>query len=241
MLRSDALYELSQRDIKVLQDYGLRTIVDFRSLEEIEVAPDVEIPGTRRVLLSPNAEIAALGSGSIINDKMKIDTLITEVSTLVDREKLFARMDEMVDQMKELVNSPYAINKYKEFLHLLLDNNNLPVLHHCKGGKDRTGYAALITLLALDVDIDKAREEYMITKQCMATRNKKRMQEYRQYTDNKVVLDYLSELMQTKDKYFDAAIDEMIHLSGSTDKYLKDYLGFTTEKKEALKEIFLEK
>ncbi|MGX6980171.1 tyrosine-protein phosphatase [Vagococcus elongatus] len=129
---------------------------------------------------------------------------------------------------------------YITFLELILNAENLPLLHHCKGGKDRTGFATIITLFALDVSIEEVEKDYMLTKECMEERNKRRMDEYRTYTDNAVVLEYLSALMQTKKTYFDAAIDEMLKLSGSVDKYLEEYLGLTSAKKNKIKTLFLE-
>ena len=240
MIRSDALNALTLKDIQYFQKIGLKTIVDFRMKKEINVAPNQIIAGVKTFNLSPNAEVAALASGNIVNDKEKINALIDDVSTAEGKEKLLSKVDEMEDAMREMVRDSYANKQYTQFLKLLTDRNNLPLLHHCKGGKDRTGFGALITLLTLDVDIDKIREEYMLTKECMAKRNEKRMEEYREYTDNETVLTYLSGLMQTKELYFDAAIDEMIQLSGSVDKYLEEYLDLTSEKKKKINEIFLE-
>lgn len=240
MIRSDALNTITLCDVKYLEELGLKTIVDFRGKQEIEKAPDVKIEGVKEVYLSPNAEVANLASGNIVDDQKKIDTLIKITSTSEGRAQLQARSEEMSDQMRELVNSPYANKKYSEFIELLTDENNLPLLHHCKGGKDRTGFAAMITLFILDVSIDKVKEEYMLTKECMALRNEKRMNEYRQYTDNPFVLEYLSGLMQTKEAYFDAAIDEMIKLGGTIPNYLEQYLNVTPEKKEKIKHNFLE-
>ena len=59
--------------------------------------------------------------------------------------------------------------------------------------------------------------------------------------DDPFVLEYLSGLMQTKEVYFDAAIDEMIKLAGSIPNYLEKYLDVTLEKKEKIKQIFLSK
>lgn len=239
MYRSDALNKLSEKDIDFFKEVGLKTIIDFRGAKEVDDAPDVKIEGVQEINLSPNAEVANLASGNIVNDKLKIDTLLNEVSTQEGIDKLQLRMDEMAEQMRELVNDPFANAQYAKFVNVLCDENNYPLLHHCKGGKDRTGFAAIITLFILDVDIQDIKADYMLTKQCMAARNERRMDEYRQYTDNKIVLEYLSGLMQTKEIYFDAAIDEIHKLSSSIPAYLETYLGLTPEKKEKIKSIFL--
>lgn len=240
MLRSDALNALSPDDVKFFEEFGLKTIVDFRMNKEAESAPNVEISGVKTVRLSPNAEVAALASGSIINDKEKIDALLEDVSTEKGRQELLSQADGMAEEMRRMTRDPYAHSKYSAFLDLLTDESSLPLLHHCKGGKDRTGFGAMITLFALDVDADTAREEYMLTKDCMAERNERRMDEYRQYTDNETVLTYLSGLMQTKEIYFDATVDEMEKMAGSIDAYLEKYLLLDDEKKEKIKKIFLE-
>lgn len=240
MIRSDALNTLTPKDIAYFENIKLKTIVDFRGKKEIEKAPDVNIAGVQTIPLSPNAEVAAMASGNIVDDKKKIDVLLKEASTKEGQKRLQKRMDEMVVQMRELVNTPYANQQYSKFLDILIDADNLPLLHHCRGGKDRTGFATMITLFALDVSIEEVKKDYMLTKDCMTNRNEKRMDEYRTYTDNPIVLEYLSGLMSTKEIYFDAAIEEMIKLAGSIDMYLESYLLLTKEKKEKMKSIFLE-
>lgn len=240
MYRSDALNNLTAEDSDYLEKLGIKTIVDFRSNDEIAAAPDKVIRTAETVHLSPNADIAALGSGNIVDDQKKIDTLVQEAATQQGREQLRAKVNEMAEQMKELVSDPFANQQYERFVTLLTQEESLPILHHCKGGKDRTGFAAMLTLLILDIPLKDILEEYMLTKDCMAKRNRKRMQEYQTYTDNKVVLDYLTGLMQTKELYFNAAIDEMINKSGSVDNYLEKVLHVTADKKERIQKLFLE-
>jgi len=240
MIRSDALNTLTANDVAILEEKGIKTIVDFRGKSEVEKAPDVKIAGAQEINLSPNAEVANIASGNIVDDKKKIDALLKATSTEEGRQKLLSRLDEMAEQMRELVAGEYANQQYTKFVNLLTDSENLPLLHHCKGGKDRTGFAAMITLFILDVDVEEVKKDYMLTKECMAERNEKRMDEYRAYTDNAVVLEYLSGLMQTKEIYFDAAITEMEKLAGSVDAYLTKYLDVTPEKKAKIQALFLD-
>lgn len=240
MYRSDALDQLTAHDVQQLENLGIKTIVDFRGADEIVAAPDKKIPHTVTVNLAPQAAVAALGSGNIVDDQQKIDALLKEAATAEGRAILKLKVDEMAEQMKELVSQPHAISQYKKFVQLLLESDRLPLLHHCKGGKDRTGFAAMITLLILDVPLAAVQEEYMVTKKCMEKRNVKRMEEYKKYTDNEAVLAYLSGLMQTKELYFQAAIETMETMSGSIDRYLEKVLDVTPQKKEAIQRLFLE-
>ena len=66
------------------------------------------------------------------------------------------------------------------------------------------------------------------------------MNDYRNLTDNKNVLDYLYNLMLAKDEYLDAAFDEMIRLSGSTNVYLNQILQVSDKQLKRLQELYLE-
>jgi len=46
---------------------------------------------------------------------------------------------------------------------LLSDEINLPVLIHCKAGKDRTGIVSAIVQLLVGVPFDVVLEEYLLT------------------------------------------------------------------------------
>src|SRR6185436_18564468 len=52
---------------------------------------------------------------------------------------------------------------FARFLRDLSDPTNLPTLFHCTAGKDRTGYAAALVLLALDVPRETAMRDYLLT------------------------------------------------------------------------------
>ena len=235
IFRSDALCLLTDDDVTYFEEMGLKTIVDFRGKKEIEVAPDREIPGATWINLNPHADVAELATGNIVNDKEKIEKLVQLVKQPGGEEVLLSRLDEMAEQMRRLVNTEVSHHAYRKYLQLLTDKENLPIIHHCKGGKDRAGFAAILVLLALGVSIETIKEDYMLTKSNMVARNEKRMNEYREYTDHPVVLQYLSGLMSTKEIYFDATVDEIERLSTSPIDYLLNVIGITEDELAAIR------
>ena len=239
LFRSDALNKLSNRDIAFLEGIGIKTIVDFRGDGEWQAAKDKPIKGAEFVNLSPNAHTAALASGNIVDDRKKIESLVQMAQSEEGVKELNQRLDEMALQMREIVHGEYSNKQYKKLMKLLSDETSAPLLQHCKGGKDRTGFGAMLMLLALGVSIEDIEYDYMLTKQYMAARNEKRMDEYRQFTDDKVVLEYLSGLMQTKMIYIEAAWDEMKKLSGNIPTYLKEHIGVTEADMRKLQEMYL--
>ncbi|MDT2757613.1 tyrosine-protein phosphatase [Enterococcus asini] len=241
LYRSDALNNLTAKDVRYLEEViGLKSIVDFRSYTEIEAAPDQRIPGVTHYYLNPNADIAALATGNLVDDQEKIHKLVAIAKTPEGEEYFASRLEEMAEQMRELVATKIANQRYREYLELLLSGEKTPLLEHCKGGKDRAGFAAILILLCLGVEESAIYEDYMLTKEMMATRNEKRMAEYRQYTDNPQVLTYLSGLMQTKKLYIDAAFEEMRKLADNPEQYLEKVMKMTSEELTRLREYYLD-
>jgi protein-tyrosine phosphatase len=240
LFRSDALNKLSASDVEVLKSKNLKTVIDFRAKEEWTKFPDILPQDVKVYHFNPNAQAAALASGNIVDDKVKIDKLLQLVETPNGILSLQARLDEMSEQMRELVSSEIANQQYRKFIDVLASEDAAPILWHCKGGKDRAGFATIITLLILDVPKETIKQDYLLTKEYMAKRNEKRMDEYRRYTDHPIVLNYLAGLMSTKEEYFEATWSEM-YTYGSPEQYLSERLGLTSEKKAKIKELYLEK
>ncbi len=237
--RSDALHKLSDNDIAWLEEIGIKTIVDFRSASEIIDNEDKMIKGSYYYHLNPKAEVAQTASASLANDRNKIDKLV-KIANSDDGERYFANhINDMAEQMRRLVSDPNAVQQYQKVMSLIVDNKT-PIIFHCRGGKDRTGIAAMFILLALGVSKKQIFEDYLLTNINNVVRNEKRMNDYRNLTDNQNVLDYLYNLMLAKDEYLEAAFDEMIRLSGSIDNYLKHFLKLDEDKLTTLRNLYLE-
>lgn len=240
LYRSDALGRLTDDDIKRLEALQIKTVVDFRGGDEAKQEPDRLPEGAAYVNLPPHAAVAQLASGNILNDKEKVDELVRLAATEEGRKQLVGRQDDMAVQMRDLVRQDIANQQYGRYLQLLLEPANTPILHHCKGGKDRAGFAAVLVLLALGVDRETIMYDYMLTRDNMAARNARRMDEYRQYTDNEFVLSYLYSLMETKESYLAAAFDEIDRMSGSDEAYLEQVLHLGADQIARLRELYLE-
>lgn len=241
LYRSDSLHKITAADQRTLEGLGIRMVVDFRGKDETEKEPDILFAETGYINLPPHAAVAQLASGNILNDQAKVEELVRLAETEEGRNKLLGRQDDMAIQMRDLVRQKIANEQYSKYLHLLLDESNTPILHHCKGGKDRAGLAAVLALAALGVKEETIMYDYMLTRDFMVERNVKRMNEYRQYTDNEFVLAYLSSLMQTRESYLEAAFDEINQIAGGLEPYLHNILGFGPEQVAHLRELYLER
>lgn len=237
--RSDALSKLSDQDLATLKAIGLKTIVDFRQEQEILKDANVSIPETKSYHLSPHAPLAQLSTGNLIDDKLKIDKLLALSKDEAAWAKMMEKGDAMALQMKEMAFDDYSLGKFREVFELLMNPASLPLVFHCKGGKDRTGLMAMLFLLALGVSKDDIIADYMLTKDCMAARNERRMNEYRSYTDDPKVLDYLASLMATKRSYIEIVFASIEKDYDSYEAYLHQALKLSSADIMKLKEIYL--
>lgn len=240
LYRSDDLSQLTLQDMPIVEALQLHTIIDFRSNEERIKRPNKQLSGVITYHLDPNAPTLALASSNLSNDKEKVERLIQIAESEKGKAYFDGKLNEMKDQMVKLVKEPYANERYRSMLDHMLQQDGAPLLQHCRGGKDRTGFGAALILFALGVSKEQVLKDYMLTSQYMKKRNDKRIKEYAAYTDNAMVLDYLYSLMDTRSCYMEAAIEEMERIGGSIDGYLETVMKLTKDEKAILRDLYLE-
>lgn len=138
-LRSDDLYLLNQDDIDYLLEYGLRAVIDLRSLAEVEKYPDPfeKIKGVNY----KNIPLVINAIDDITKQAKRKETILIDF--------YFALIDECKVAIKEIF----------EFIA----TNNTCILFHCAAGKDRTGMIAMLLLLLAGVSEADVIANYSVT------------------------------------------------------------------------------
>ena len=144
LFRSDKLSDISKTDQAYLQNLGIKKIVDFRSEQEKAEDPNIIPTGISYVEMPISVDGAM---------RSKIEAVLKGET---DREV----QSFLIDANKEFVTN-YA-DVYENFLRGLIDED-APTLFHCTAGKDRAGFAAAITLIALGVSKEDVINDYMKT------------------------------------------------------------------------------
>lgn len=237
LIRSDDLFKLTSKDISILSNvYHLNTIIDFRNSNERRKRPDKIIPGAKYYVLTPDDETAVIASSSLNDDRKKIDRLLK-----LNREgKLKIDKNGLKNGMINFVKEKRSQRLYRKMLDLCIARNDAVVLEHCRGGKDRTGYGTALILLALGVDQEIVVQDYLMTAHYNKERNERRMNEYRQYTQDQAILDYLASAMETREDVIRAGLNEMKRLAGTPVNYIEQVLGFDSEKIAYMRQMYLE-
>ena len=98
---------------------------------------------------------------------------------------------------------------YKDFLETLA-NEQKPSLFHCTAGKDRAGFAAAITLLAVGVPMETVISDYMKTNEYTKEFVDDYLKKIKLYSLNQADVDQLRPIMGVEKRFIVAAMDRII-------------------------------
>ena len=223
LFRSAKLSTLTDGDIKKLEELNPHAIIDFRDPKEIQKAPD----NLSKSLLEKSISLPI--SASTLN-RMVIQKKIDG-----DNELTYEKV--MEESYKKYINNHKHV--WKEFIKILLDSNNHPVIFHCSAGKDRTGIASFLIQKLLDNSMDLIFENYLMSNKLLTsiaataeqtTSSKK--------DDNQVSQIMLNTLGKVKKTYLLSAIDEIQNKFISVEKYITEELGYSEIDIKKLKKLF---
>lgn len=127
-LRSDEVGYLSEEDIMFLKEYGVKTVIDLRTKDELEQIPNP----------FENEPLIKFHHISLISQKM-IQEMTEKFNTV--------SMD--INYINTLELEKRSIAKVLKAIH---ESEEGCILFHCSAGKDRTGLIAMLLLGIAGVD-----------------------------------------------------------------------------------------
>lgn len=227
LFRSGDLSALSDRDIKMLESFGITLIVDLRTETERAGAPDKSLSGAR-VLDLQVVEEEILGITK--NGDNSVDALI---EILKDTD--FDIISLMTTMYETIISSETAVKAYSKFFKEILANESGAVLWHCSAGKDRAGMATAFILMAIGVPRETIIEDYLLTNRYAG---KRLLDIIKLKTDNAEVIKK-AEIMLSVHRDYIESVYKVIDERGGEDKFLSECLGVTNEDVKTLKERYL--
>ena len=197
LFRSDHLAVLTEADKARLAALGLAQAFDFRGQQE-RAALGYELPGVTQHSLAIEPTVV-----------QRMQDLMTSGQALTPR-----RMAELMSDLYRALVNDQSPRFAELFEHLL--TADAPLVFHCTAGKDRTGFAAALILLALGVPRELVRQDYLITNRVI-----------RQPPLVQSVLppEVLAVLWQVQPDFLDAALQAVDADHGGIDRYLQRRLG----------------
>lgn len=143
-LRADNLDRLTDADQQMLLDYGVRRIIDLRSLPELQNFPDV-------FAQSPHVIYQHL---PLLEDKPQM----AFVEAMPSHYEVYVHL---LDQCQPQIRA---------VLETLATADAACTLYHCTGGKDRTGVISALLLGLAGVDAVTIAQDYALTGDYLAPR-----------------------------------------------------------------------
>ena len=230
LYRSGHWSQASDDDVKKLDQYGLSTVVDFRT--EIDRTGDGgpnRIPDGLDYLQLEMTDTSGLGH------KIR-STLMSGDQALIDREfgggraKALAAEGVVAMALEEEKQSVFS-----RFLNVVAEEDRRPVLWHCSAGKDRAGWAATVLGMALGVPDDALVEHYVAS-------NIHRPVEDRlaYYAAKGVDAEIMRPFLSVHEDYLRGGFAVIDERWPNREQYLAEALGFGPDKVASLREALLD-
>jgi len=145
--RSDGLDQLTDADLDLIADLGIRLVIDFRVDREVDEAPSrlPDHPDLRRQRLPIGEDVAATSV---------IDRLQSGEITKYSAEDVATTYERILED---------AAHEFGVAVTHAADPANHPMVFHCTAGKDRTGLMAMLLLGALGVPDEVIARDYELT------------------------------------------------------------------------------
>lgn len=156
LYRGPRLAELESSELELVGELGIRSILDLRSAVEAEAKPDITIAGAASYRV---AGMYLPDTGEEVDfSPQQMLRLGVVAGGVADGESLAHLRDVL---LSGYVSMMFDNPGLRRLFSLLLDGG--PVFFHCTSGKDRTGIAAILVLLALGVSPEDALFDFALT------------------------------------------------------------------------------
>lgn len=218
--RSGKLSDLKKKDKALIKNLGIQTVCDFRSDVEQSKSPNNLPPG----VTYKRYPIGEKEGKSF--EKLRSDVLKKRLKGK-DAEQTFVNLME--------VFTDSVSSDFQPIIDLLLADGNEPLVYHCSGGKDRTGFMTIVILSALDVDLATIKQDYLMSNYYREAENQSKIRKARLIGLDQETLEYL---FMVRESYFDSVINTIKDRYGDMDNYLEKKFGLTREVRDQMKEKY---
>ena len=207
---------------------GLKTILDFRSQSGSSKRPDPPIEGA-----------------VYYNRCAAFQNILDDLNSPAELASLIFDEDQKGNPADVLISSYSASlafsNEAFRFMFERLLEGRAPLLFHCSNGKDRTGVAAMLILLALGVDEETARQDYLKSNESRKAGIEALHQKYHAVSSLfGSARSFLTMLEGVLPESADMMMSEILERYGTYENFMDKEYGLDAQKLEKFRDMYLE-
>lgn len=238
LIRSGPINTVTERDTEYLRKAGLNTVVDFRAEQEKGGREDVRLEGVSYIDC-PIIDTRAIG---ITHELPRDDDGLAQyyVGAAEEINRRGGGAESMRRMYAGFTENEFALAHYRIFLDIVVSNEAGALLFHCTMGKDRVGAGTALILTALGVPRDDIIQDYLYTKVRLDDLSRELIARCRKFTSDENILKTIYDMDTVDASYLGAIFTTMERISGSAERFMEERLGFTEEKRERLRSLYLE-
>ena len=207
-IRGGSLNSVSEEDtMKLLNDYKLKTIIDFRDDREVSAKPDAKYAGVEHYHID------------IIGNQHVTANPAVAAENMVEKEYMEVLYENFLHAERSSAG-------YKKFVDILKDHEEGSLYFHCSAGKDRTGFAGYILLKILGATDEVVMEDYLKSNNVSEEQLSKLLSELT-VTNPEIDIEELKTWLGVKESYLKASIAAIEDLYGDFDTYREKALDIS--------------
>lgn len=236
LIRSARLFSLSPEDAVILKEWGIDTIIDLRTDEEVATHPDRNVEAFRHLHLPlPSIELSHYQKQ--IGEKFILTTDAKEKSFYLAE---YLNNLHMEDMYYEVFTAPSSITSLQVIFQTLLDPATHGVLFHCTSGKDRTGIVAALIMHCLGVSLPDIRKDYYVSALATFASTEVLAQQLRKEHYSATAIDEIRYYNGIGQNIAESVFQKVSEEYGGLNSYVTQVLGVSTDSLTALREKYLE-
>ena len=228
LFRSAALAFFDEEELAPVRALGIKTILDFRSPKGVKKKPNPVLEGAE-----------------YYNKCAAFRNLLEDLNSPRELASLVFDEDQRGNVADVLVSSytaslAFSNESYRFMFDQLLEGKG-PLLFHCANGKDRTGVAAMLILLALGVTEESVKEDFLQSNENRRARIDSLISKYRsvskRFSSARSILTMIEGVLPES---ADMLMSEILERYGTYERYMEKEYGFDEKKPSKLRDIYLE-
>lgn len=208
IFRSGELHNLSEQDKAEVDRLSIDYVFDLRSFDEVDYKPDYVPQGA----VYCNIPAARTRRKMVVKPDSVVKMIPIWLPSAVARGAFRMRFKHLYRKF------PFDNPAYRKIFEVMDEGKK--ILFHCTAGKDRTGVASMLILLALGADLDTVKQDYMLSNIYRVESNEQFVQ---QFSDYKHYEKYRKILIMTGNVemgYFDTCYKKIIRKYGDVKTFL---------------------